>query len=111
MVGKQPATSKHPCPYCMTSSPDFQKADHYTLESLCRLYDQSMADGANLKKAKKYTNVVHSPLLTGDKNKKILELVNIPGLHMLLGVVYKILKIYLKTRSVGYCLLTYICLR
>ena len=51
-VGKQTATSKHPFPYCMTSSPDFQKVDHYTLESLCALYDQWMADGANLKKAK-----------------------------------------------------------
>ena len=57
-----------------------QKADHYNLESLCRLYDQWMADGANLKKAKKYTNVVHSPLLAGNKNKKILELINIAGL-------------------------------
>ena len=61
MVGKQTATSKHPCPYCMTSSPDFQKADHYTLESLCILYDQWMTDGANLKKANKYTIVVHPP--------------------------------------------------
>ena len=43
MVGKQTTTSKHHCPYCMTSSPDFQKADHYTLEFLCRLYDQWMA--------------------------------------------------------------------
>ena len=34
-----------------------------------------MADGANLKKAKKYTNVVHPPFLTNDINKKILELV------------------------------------
>ena len=92
MVGKQTATSKQPFPYCMTSSPDFQKADHYTLESLCTLYDQWMADGANLKKAKKCTNVIHPPLLTGEKNKKILELVNIPGLHILLSVVDKILK-------------------
>ena len=60
----------------MTSSPDFQKAEPYTLESLCRLYDQWMADGANLKKAKKYTKVVHPLLLTGNKNKRILELVN-----------------------------------
>ena len=45
-----------------------------------------------LKKGKKYTNVVHPPLLTGDKNKKILELVNIPGLHILLSVADKILK-------------------
>ena len=60
-VGKQTATSKHPCPYCMTSSPYFQKADHYTLESLCRLYDQWMADGANLKKAKS-TQMLFIPL-------------------------------------------------
>ena len=92
MVGKQTATSEYPCPYCMTSSPDFQKADHYTLESLCRMYDQWMADGANLIKAKKYSNVVYPPLITGDKDKKILELVNIPGLHILLGVIDKILK-------------------
>ena len=92
MVETQTATSKHHCPYCMTSSPDFQKADHYTLESLYRLYDQWIADGANLKKAKKYTNVVHPPLLTGDKNKKIL----IPSLHILRGVVDKILKEILK---------------
>ena len=76
----------------MTSSPDIPKADHYNLESLCRFYDQWMADGANFKKAKKYTNVVHPPLLTGDKNKKIQELVNIPGLHILPCVIVKILK-------------------
>ena len=114
MVGKQTATSKHPCPYCMTSSPDSQKADRYTLESLCRLYDQLMADCKNFKKAKAYTNVVNPSLLTGDKNKKILELVNIPGLHILLGVVDKILKeiekIYLKTWSAGYSLLSDICI-
>ena len=92
MVGKQTATSMHPCLYCMISSPDFQKPDHYTLESLCRLCNQWMVDGANFKKAKNYTNVVHLPLLTGNKNKKILELVNIPGLPILLGVVDKILK-------------------
>ena len=45
-----------------------------------------------LKKAKKYTNVVHPPLLTWDKNKKVLELVNIPGLHILLGAVEEIFK-------------------
>ena len=50
-----------------------------------------MADGAKLKKAKKYTNIVHHLLLRGDK-KNILEYVNIPGLHILLGAVDKILK-------------------
>ena len=51
MVEKQTATSNHPCLYCMTSSPDFQKAGHI-LESLCRLYDKWIADSSNLKKAK-----------------------------------------------------------
>ena len=51
-----------------------------------------MADGANLKNAKNYTNVVHLPFLTGSKNKKLLELVKNSGLHILLGVVDKFLK-------------------
>ena len=51
-----------------------------------------MADGANLKKAKKVTNVINPHLLSGNKNKKILKLVNISGLHILLSVVDKVLK-------------------
>ena len=51
-----------------------------------------MADGAYLKKANMYTSIVYPTLLTGKKNKKIPELVNIPGLHILLGVVDKIFK-------------------
>ena len=43
-----------------------------------------MADGAKFKKVKKYTNDVHRPLLTVYKIKKVLELVNISGLHKLL---------------------------
>ena len=62
MVGKQTATLKHPCSHCMTSSPDFQKADHCTLESLCRLYDQWMADGTNFKKKKKSIQMFFIPL-------------------------------------------------
>ena len=52
MVGKQTTTSKHPFPYFMMSFLDIPKADHYNLESLCRLYAQWIADGAYLKKAK-----------------------------------------------------------
>ena len=68
-------------------------ANHYILKSLCRLYDKWKPKGAKLKKKKKYTFVVHPSLLTGDKNKKILKLVNIPGLHILLGAVDKVFDI------------------
>ena len=92
MVRKQTATSKHPCLFCTTSSPNFQKTDHFTLGSLYRLYHKWMADGAKLKKAKKFRNNVHPLLLTGSKNKNIQEHANILGLHILLGAVDKILK-------------------
>ena len=67
MVGKQTAISKHSCPYCITSSPDFQKADHYNLESLFRLYGQWIADGANLKKVHKYCS---SPFINRRQKQK-----------------------------------------
>ena len=92
MVKKLTATSKHPCPFCMTSSPNFKKTDHCILESLCRLYDKWMADGAKFKKGNKVYKCYSSLLLTGDKNKNILEHVNILCLHILLGAVGKILK-------------------
>ena len=70
MVGKQTPTSKHPCPYCMTSPPDFQKADHYTLESLCRLCDQWMTDGANLKRGKKLHKCCSSTFINRRQKQK-----------------------------------------
>ena len=63
MVGKQTATLKHPFPFYMTSSHNFQKAEHYTLESSCRLYDQSMANGAKLKIEKKVNKCCSSPFI------------------------------------------------
>ena len=36
---------------------------------------------------------VTPPLLSGNVTKKILEIVNIPGLHILLGIVDKLLKV------------------
>ena len=89
MVGKQTAASKHPCPFCKTLSPKMMKSELYTLSSLCKLYDNWMVDGGKLGNAKEFRNVVHPPLLTGDPTKKAIEIVNIPGLHILLGVVDK----------------------
>ena len=90
-LGKQPAACSHPCPYCETSKPDMLKAPHNTLASLCAWHDEWISAGGKLKEAKYYQNVVHPPLLTGKPDSKILELINIPGLHILLGIVDKIL--------------------
>ena len=40
---------------------------------------------------------MHKPLLTGNSDSKIIELLNVPGLHILLGIVYKLLSEMEKT--------------
>ena len=70
VVRKKTATLKHSCLFCMTSSPNFQKTGHYTLEPLYRMYDKWMADGAKLKKQKS-TQMLFIPLYQqGTKTKK-----------------------------------------
>nr|XP_047132589.1 uncharacterized protein LOC124811278 [Hydra vulgaris] len=93
MVGKQSAASKHPCPFCETESPNMLRAKSYSLTSLCEWCNKWIAAGENIAKAKNFSNVVNPPLLTGNVTKKILEIVNKPGLHILLGIVDKLLKI------------------
>ena len=85
MVGKQSAASKHPYPFCETESPSMLRAESYSLTSLCEWYNKWIAAGGNIAKAKYFSNVVNHPLLTGNVTMKILSIVNIPGLHILLG--------------------------
>ena len=48
MIEKQTATSKHSCPFCMTSSPNFQKADHYTYNGLLMVQNLEKQKSANV---------------------------------------------------------------
>ena len=41
--------------------------------------------------AKNYTNVVNPPLITGDDDMLLLDLINIPGLHVMTGNVGKLI--------------------
>ena len=43
--------------------------------------------GANMKDAKKHGNVVHPPLLRGEPNQLVLDLLPPPELHLMLGSV------------------------
>ena len=93
MVGKHLAASKHPCPFCETESPSMLRAESYSLTSLSEWYNKWMAAGGNIAKAKYFSNEVNPPLLTGNVTMKILSIVNIPGLHILLGIVDKLVKL------------------
>ena len=44
-----------------------------------------MIAGAKKPKAMKFSNVINEPLLTGDPNALVIDLLNIPELHLLIG--------------------------
>ena len=90
MVGKQCASSKHPCPFCETEIPLLPKAKANTISSLHQWHQKWLENGSKLSQAKKFQNSIHPPV-TGDPEKKIVEIINIPGLHILLGIVDKII--------------------
>lgn len=58
-------TGKHPCLWCLTKSDSLRDPTNplvlKTTASICADYDSFVADGADLKKAKLYNNVVREP--------------------------------------------------
>ena len=66
LTGKQVASCTHPCPYCEGKAPWEMKAKHLTIGSLNEWYQQFVESGGDIKKAKKYQNVINPPLLIGE---------------------------------------------
>ena len=57
-----------------------------------------MESGSNIKQAKFYQNVVHQPLIVADDGTLILQIFNVPELHLLIGKIIldcKITSIYI----------------
>ena len=50
-----------------------------------------MESGGNKKNAKFYQNVINKPLLTGDDDTKTLEVLNPPELHLMTGILGKLI--------------------
>ena len=94
LCGKQAASCKHPCPYCTSSSPWKEKGrfETLTLGMLKDFHKEFLKACGNDKKAQLYNNVVNKPLLKGEDSKKVISLVNFPELHVLTGVVGKLIK-------------------
>ena len=92
ICGKQNASSKHPCPWCDGSAPWTSPTTPATIGSLWSAYNLWVTNGADMSQAKEYGNVTNKPLLTGDDDKLIRDIFHIPELHILTGVVGKIVK-------------------
>ena len=92
LLGKQPASSKHCCPYCVGSSPWIGNFDPVTIGSLWADYTRYVEAGSVIKTAMKYNNVVLPPLVTGPEKQKILGILFFPEHHVFTGIVAKLVK-------------------
>ena len=72
LTGKQSASSKHCCPFCLASSTWLGSFPNTTVGGQWECYNAYVEAGSNLRDAKKFYNVVNPPLITGETDDKIL---------------------------------------
>ena len=53
---------------------------------------EHLDNGSNYKRQQDFENVVHNPMITGPLHQLVMKILNMPSLHLLLGVIDKLLK-------------------
>ena len=91
ICGKAAGNPTHGCVYCSAARPYLTPGKLYTVGDLKRLHQQFLAAGAKTKEQRLWDNVVNEPLLQAEDSELILDLLPIPQLHILLGIVDKLL--------------------
>ena len=91
IIGKQVASCTHSCPYCEGQAPWDERSKPLTIGSLFEWHQKFVDNGANIRVAKNYQNVVNKPLLTGEDETETLEVLNPPELHLMTGVTGKLI--------------------
>ena len=86
LMGIQSGSSTYPCSYCESPRPFTVKGLLRTLGRLRELSKKFIEDGAQIKDAKDYKNVINSPILDGEDEAKVIEILPIPELHLHIGV-------------------------
>ena len=90
LVGKSPGQPTFGCPFCDMPKP--YTANGYNLlklGDLAQLHGDYVAAGCPVKNQANYQNCVNSHLLAGDHDSTVLGIINIPELHIMIGVVDK----------------------
>ena len=86
LMGIQSGSSTYPCSYCESPRPFTVKGLLQTLGRLRELSKKFIEDRAQIKDAKDYKNVINSPILDGEDEAKVIEILPIPELHLHIGV-------------------------
>ena len=93
LIGKSSGQLTFGCPFCDMAKPYLD--DSYqllTLGDLEKLHQSYVEAGSNRATQKRYQNCVSPNLLAGDPETLVLDCLNVPELHILIGVVDKHLK-------------------
>ena len=84
LCGLQSHSCFQSCPWCLGKKPWTDKAPLRTIGLLKSHYEEWVEAGADLKKAKQFFNVTNPPLLVGDDDEYVIDIVPTPELHLLL---------------------------
>ena len=90
LCGKQPASCSYPCCWCQAKSDFTENAPLNTIGSLKCNLDAFRKSGSIKKLAKNYQNVINDVLLKFPDETLILDILNIPELHIYLGITSKV---------------------
>ena len=93
LTGKSLGQPTYGCIYCNMPKPFL--SDSYELLSLgdlVKLHESYVSAGSNKKNQARYQNFVNMNLLAGDPETLVMDCLNIPELHLLIGVVDQHLK-------------------
>ena len=84
LIGKPCGKPKFNCPFCNGFAPFKSAYTLYTIGDCFAWHQAYIAAGSNAKQMD-FQNFVNQPIITGPSDKLVLDLINLPSLHMLLG--------------------------
>ena len=90
LIGKPEGKPKYNCPFCDGCAPFLEASSLYTFGDLFSWHQKYVDAGSPKKEQKCFQNIVNCPLITGPWDSLVLDKLNCPGLHILLGVVDKL---------------------
>jgi len=88
MLGLSSHASIHPCPWCDIQRKSLsEKGALRTFGNIQDNFWRWQGHGADRKNARNFFNCIHAPIIFGDKDSKIIDLIPPPELHLLSGTV------------------------
>ena len=91
LVGKSAGKPKFGCPFCSACTPYTENGNLYTMQDIVNLHNAYTEAGSKAKTQQLYQNFTNHPLITSLPDKLIIEMLAVPELHLLLGVVNKLM--------------------